>query len=120
MRRCRSHVRAGLIGVAITCGVAGASAADDSAIRLSIDGAPETRFSASCTAITDVGDQTFTLEGTVPVERVVEALGIDCTIRQVGRGGALEIVIEHGNSRSISRTSGGGSTVRMRSGMRGR
>lgn len=89
-------------------------------IRLWIDGAPETRFTASCIMITDVGEATFTLDGTVPVERVVEAMGIDCTIRQVGRGGALEIVIERGNSRSISRTSGGGSTVRMRSGMRGR
>lgn len=100
----------GLDGRAAGPATAGQSAGKT--FSISIDGSAGVRVVAAC--LVDWGDEAdvVTLKGEVPLSRKVEAVGLACQVKKLGRAGKLVIEVRK-NGRVVSRnaSSGAGSVV---------
>jgi len=76
---------------------------------ISIDGSAGVRVVAAC--LIDWGDDAdvVTLKGEVPLTRKVEAVGLACQIKKLGRPGRLAIEIRR-NGRVVSRNASSGTS----------
>lgn len=76
---------------------------------ISIDGSAGVRVVAAC--LVDWGDEAdvVTLKGEVPLSRKVEAVGLACQVKKLGRSGKLVIEVRR-NGRVVSRNASSGSS----------
>lgn len=94
---------------AAAAGPIAAGQASAKTFSISIDGSAGVRVVAAC--LVDWGDEAdvVTLKGEVPLTRKVEAVGLACQVKKLGRSGKLVIEVRK-NGRLVSRNAVSGSS----------
>ena len=87
-----------------------AAMAEDEEIMLRIDGASGMRFSASCLLNAAAGKESIAIDQVTPFRTTFQGSGLSC---EVTAGGAIEVEVIKGGSRSSSGVSRGTARVNV-------